>query len=247
MNMEPFAIIGNPVTSSLSPRLFSAAYPQLPREMYLVIEAPDAEQGWKRIKELHIQGFNVTMPFKTDFLNMADKLAPAVRQVRATNLLTLEDGIWTAWNTDITGVVNSFRGSGIDPAGKNALIIGAGGAGRAAALGLEQAGATVFIANRTLRPRLYPLSDIPSLLRKCTLIVNTVPCEGIDAAVINLTCAHTILDASYTLAPLRKAAACAGARYLGGYHWLYNQAVEGFAILTGLEPDCRAMRKLLDL
>lgn len=245
--MGPFAIIGNPVKSSLSPRLFKAAYPKLSGDIYQVIETPDARLGWQRIQELNIRGFNVTMPFKTDFLKMADKLAPAVEQINATNLLTNKEGIWTAWNTDITGVVNSFREVAIDPAGKNALVIGAGGAGRAAARGLEQAGALVFVANRTPCPGIYPLPDIPSLIRKCNLIVNTIPLEGLETTVEGLSGKHTILDASYTMAPLQKAAFKAGARYLGGYHWLYHQAVEGFAILTGLEPDCRAMRKLLDL
>ena len=245
--MGPFAIIGNPVKSSLSPRLFNAAYPQLSGEIYHVIETPDALLGWQRIKELSIRGFNVTMPFKTDFLKVADKLAPAVQQINATNLLTNKDGIWTAWNTDTTGVVNSFREAGADPVGKNALIIGAGGAGRAAAWGLKQAGAVVFVANRTSRPGLYPLKDIPLLLGKCNLVVNTIPPEGLGTTVTGLSRNHTILDASYTIAPLQNAALSAGARYLGGYHWLYHQAVEGFAILTGLEPDSRAMRKLLDL
>ena len=115
--------------------------------MYRAIETSDAQKGWQRIQELNITGFNVTMPFKTDFLKMADKLVPAVQQINATNLLTRRKGIWTAWNTDIAGVVNSFMEAGADPAGNNALVIGAGGAGRAAARGLEQAGATVFVAN----------------------------------------------------------------------------------------------------
>ena len=87
--MGPFAIIGNPVKSSLSPRLFNAAYPQLSGEIYHVIETPDALLGWQRIKELSIRGFNVTMPFKTDFLKVADKLAqqyPAKQDLIAQNL-----------------------------------------------------------------------------------------------------------------------------------------------------------------
>ena len=245
--MGPFAIIGYPVKSSLSPRLFKAAYPKLSGDMYRAIETSDAHKGWQRIQELNITGFNVTMPFKTDFLKMADKLVPAVQQINATNLLTRRKGIWTAWNTDIAGVVNSFMEAGADPAGNNALVIGAGGAGRAAARGLEQAGATVFVANRTPGPGLFSLEDVPSLLQKCTLVVNTIPQEGLGRTVAGLSCKHTILDASYTMAPLQRTAVSAGARYLGGHHWLYHQAVEGFAILTGLEPDRRAMRRLLDL
>jgi shikimate 5-dehydrogenase len=78
-------------------------------------------------------------------------------------------------------------------------------------------------------------------------VVNTIPVAQKEELLRNLTKNHTVLDASYTQAPAKKATLQAGACYLSGYHWLYHQAVEGFQIMTGLEPDTGAMRRLLGL
>jgi len=245
--MGPFAIIGNPVKSSMSPALFRAAYPQLPANIYRVLEVPDALTGWKEVQRLGIQGFNVTMPFKADFIPFAQQAECPVKEINATNLLYIKDGNWIACNTDVWGVVNSFKEFGTILKGKQVLVIGAGGAGRAAALALEHAGALVHKANRTVRERMHPLTSIPDLLKQCFLVVNTIPLDPVQASKARLTSHHVILDASYTKTPLKEAATRAGALYISGYHWLYHQAVEGFKLLTGTKPDKKAMRKLLGL
>jgi shikimate dehydrogenase len=245
--MGPFAIVGNPVRSSMSPALFRAAYPQLPADTYRTLEMPDAITGWKEMQRLCMQGVNVTMPFKADFIQFVQRTEPFAREIKATNLVYLKEGRWTACNTDVLGVVNSFIDTGTVLSGKHALVIGAGGAGRAAALGMEQAGALVYMANRTVREGLFPLTSVPDLLKRCSLVVNTIPWDTGKAVETGFNPAHVILDASYTEAPLKEAATWAGARYLNGYHWLYHQAVAGFEIMTGMEPDRKAMRKLLGL
>ncbi len=245
--MGPFAIIGNPVRSSMSPALFRTAYPQLPPDTYRTLEVPDAVTGWQEMQRLNIRGVNVTMPFKTDYIKFVQHTETLVREINATNLVYIKDDTWTACNTDVWGVVNSFIDSGTILKGKHVLVIGAGGAGRAAALGMEQAGAVVYVANRTVRDGLHPLSSLPDLLKKCSLVVNTIPWNPAKAVKTGFTSKHVILDASYKEAPLKEAAILAGASYLNGYHWLYHQAVEGFKLLTGMEPDRKAMCKLLGL
>ena len=245
--MGPFAIIGNPVRESMSPSLFRAAYAGIPEGTYTFMEVPDIAAAWKRVLENGIQGINVTMPFKTSVLDLAHVLHSPVSQIRAANLLVREKDTWTAYNTDVYGVIQSFRESGTGMAGKNALVIGAGGAGRAAAWGLQLEGAKVFMANRTVREGVLPLSGIPSLLQQCTLVVNTVPWDPGTAGSMALTSVHTVLDASYTLKPLRRDAEKTGARYVDGYCWLFHQAAAGFRIRTGLDPDRPAMRRLLGL
>ena len=245
--MGPFAIIGNPVRSSMSPALFRAAYPELPPDTYRTLEVPDAFTGWKEMQRLCIQGVNVTMPFKADFIQLVEHTVTPVREINATNLIYLKNGIWIACNTDVNGVVNSFIDSGTMLRGKHALVIGAGGAGRAAAHGLEREGALVYMANRTLREGVFPLTSVPDLLKRCSLVVNTIPWDSGQAATIRFTSNHVILDASYTEAPLKEVATQAGSIYLNGYHWLYHQAVEGYKLLTGTEPDKKAMRNFLGL
>jgi len=231
----------------MSPALFRAAYPQLPRDTYRTLEVPDADTGWKEMLRLKIRGVNITMPFKADFIKFAQYTETPVREINATNLVCIRDGRWTAFNTDVQGVVNSFKERGMILKGKHVLIIGAGGAGRAAALGMEQAGALVYSANRTVREGLYPLTSLPDLLKECSLVINTIPWDSQQALGTGFTAGHVILDASYTEAPLKEAASRAGALYLNGYNWLYHQAVEGFKIMTAAEPDKKAMRKFLGL
>lgn len=245
--MGRYAIIGNPVKTSKSPRLFQIAYPQTSGDTYSILEGSDAVKCWEKVLEMDLDGVNVTMPFKKDLLEVADVITPGAAKANATNLMVRQNDLWIAYNTDIYGVVQSFKGSGIDPVGKKALVIGAGGAGRAAFVGLEQAGATVYMANRTVREGLHSLSHVPWLVRQCDLIVNTIPWDSSTAGCLGLEQKHTVLDASYTLKPLQDATTVAGAKYLNGYHWLYHQAVEGFMILTGLVPDRNAMRRFLNL
>ena len=245
--LGPFAIIGHPVGKSMSPRLFCAAYPQLPPGTYLVVEADRGQTAMHKMETLGIRAANITMPLKTDCIPCAQQVSDQVLQTNATNLLRKENGTWSAWNTDVTGVSESFRATGVTLAGRQALVLGAGGAGRAAALALEQAGARVFIANRTPREGLCSLDSVPDLLAACSVVVNTSPVAQKEELLRNLTKNHTVLDASYTQAPAKKATLQAGACYLSGYHWLYHQAVEGFQIMTGLEPDTGAMRRLLGL
>jgi len=231
----------------MSPALFRAAYPLLPPDTYLTLEVPDAITGWKEMRRFRIQGVNITMPFKADFIQYVQHTETPVSEINATNLIYLKNGSWTACNTDVCGVVNSFMDAGTILNGKHVLIIGAGGAGRAAAVGMEQAGAVVHLANRTAREGLLPLTSIPHLLKQCSLVVNTIPWDPVLALRTGFTSSHVILDASYTEAPLKEAAIRAGALYLNGYYWLYHQAVEGFKLLTGTEPDRKAMRILLGL
>ncbi|HHV39760.1 MAG TPA: hypothetical protein GXX61_00010 [Bacteroidales bacterium] len=246
--MGPFAVIGYPVSESMSPALFRAAYPQFPKDTYGYIETNCCTTALKQMETLGIQGANITMPLKTDCIAYAQKTSVVVKKIGAANLLIRENNSLSAFNTDMFGVLGSFQANGIHVTDQHALVIGAGGAGRAAALALEEAGAHVFMANRTVRTaHMYSLEDIPQLLSRCSLVVNTTPVAIDDNLFLNITKQHTVLDAAYRTAPLKKATVRAKGLYLNGYHWIYHQGIESFRKMTGLEPDTAAMRRLLGL
>ena len=92
------------------------------------------------------RGVNVTIPHKEAALAIADHASEAARAIGAANTLTFEDGAIHADNTDAPGLLAAL---GEDPAGRTALVLGAGGAGRAAAWALRGAGARVTVWNRT--------------------------------------------------------------------------------------------------
>jgi shikimate dehydrogenase len=89
-----------------------------------------------------ISGLNVTYPYKERVLDYADSRSPVVETVQAANTLLISSGGIEAHNTDADGAARAIESlGGVALAGKSAMIIGAGGAGRAAAYGLLGAGA----------------------------------------------------------------------------------------------------------
>src|SRR4051812_46138321 len=95
------------------------------------------------------RGVNVTIPHKQAALALADEASPAARAIGAANTLTFAPaGTIVADNTDAPGLLEVLR-KRVDPAGRSALVLGAGGAGRAAAWALAGAGADVAVWNRT--------------------------------------------------------------------------------------------------
>src|SRR5687768_1281771 len=92
------------------------------------------------------RGANVTIPHKEAALAVADDASDAARAIGAANTLTFVDGAVRADNTDAAGLLAALPG---EPRGMTALVLGAGGAGRAAAWALREAGADVSVWNRT--------------------------------------------------------------------------------------------------
>src|SRR5439155_21310638 len=95
------------------------------------------------LRTLGFAGANVTMPHKTDAAEVVDALTDDVRRLRAVNTIVVGEGLTTGHNTDTPGFDRFLRrDAGFDPAGRSALIFGAGGAARACALALARAAAS---------------------------------------------------------------------------------------------------------
>ncbi len=143
-------VCGWPVAHSRSPQMHNAAlaavglrdwrYLRLPLPPDLFAEAVRA------LPAAGFRGVNVTIPHKEAALALADDATDAARAIGAANTLTFEDGRIAADNTDAPGLLAAI---GEPVAGRAALVLGAGGAGRAAAWALRAAGAQVAVWNRT--------------------------------------------------------------------------------------------------
>jgi len=153
-----FGIVGDPVAHSLSPRLHNAAYRELGiPALYVPFQAASFGDFWLEVVEggvleeigLPIHGLSVTAPHKAAALAVAGAESPLATLIGAANTLVLRDTVWEAESTDPEGVVTPLRQRGLDPAPRRAAVLGAGGAGRAAAVGLARAGAAVTLFNRT--------------------------------------------------------------------------------------------------
>ena len=214
--MDKFGLIGHPIAHSLSPALFTAAYGG--RYVYDLIETPDFDEAWRRFLAGY-RAINVTAPFKGDAFARVDWRSPECERAGATNLVVKTPEGTKAYNSDYRGVKALLAPLGC----RSAAVVGYGGAGKAALAAAEDLG---------LDTRLYRHAEVAGGVR-ADVIIYTLPraVEGID----RLDCVH-LLEANY------KDPCLAGRPgYIPGSAWLLMQAVTGYALMTGEEPDASAM------
>lgn len=254
------AVLGQPISHSRSPAMHNAALAELGLEgewSYEAIEvAPDRFE--ERVRAMAAEGFvgaNVTVPHKGAALAVADLLSATAREIGAANTLSFDAGEIRADNTDAGGLLAALPGSA---SGTRALVLGAGGAGRAVVWALLREGAEVDVWNRTeLRSRhlCEELGGRPVAAPDAAsyqLIVNTtaVGLEGEDPfAELPLTTTafapgQTVVDLVYAggQTALLAAAGAAGATVVDGIEVLVQQGALSFRIWTGREPPLETMR-----
>jgi 3-dehydroquinate dehydratase/shikimate dehydrogenase len=151
-------VVGHPVGHSLSPRLHNGAYRELGLPLaYVAFEPERFADFWIDVVEsgafeglgMPLVGLSVTAPFKRAALAVAGAASPRAEAVGAANTLVARDGVWEAECTDPEGVVLPLLRRGVPLDGMPAAVIGAGGAGRAAAFALDRAGSRVILVNRS--------------------------------------------------------------------------------------------------
>ncbi|MFC4406957.1 shikimate dehydrogenase [Haloarchaeobius iranensis] len=259
--MQVFGLVGNPVGHSLSPPMHEAAYETRDIDArYVTFEpaAADLPAAIDGARALGVSGLNVTVPYKERVFDLVavDDLAA---RIGAVNTVDFGGDEPTGHNTDAAGARRALEAQG-DAAldGAEAVVVGAGGAGRAVAHGLADAGATVAIANRTEERAVDLAADVPSatghgldalpgLLGDATVLVNAtsvgmetdetpVPADALHADLV-------VLDAVY--APLQtrllRDAAAVGATTVDGAWMLLYQGAEAFELWTGRAAPVAAM------
>ncbi len=150
-------VIGDPIGHSLSPAIHNAALRHDGRNaVYLAMRVVREELAGalRGLRALGAVGVNVTIPHKVDALGLADRRSAAAERIGAANTLVWRSGsegpVLEAHNTDPVGVLEALADLGLEVSGGAFLLLGAGGAGRAAAWALAGAGAgKVLVANRS--------------------------------------------------------------------------------------------------
>jgi 3-dehydroquinate dehydratase / shikimate dehydrogenase len=143
-----FGVVGSRASLSLSPAMQNAAF-QAKRvnAVYLPCETSRLADFLLFARKMGFMGFSVTMPFKSAIIRELDWLDPLAARIGACNTVAVQHGRWMGWNTDAAAVVEVLV-KRLRLAGSRILILGAGGAARAAAYALRAEGALVFIAAR---------------------------------------------------------------------------------------------------
>jgi shikimate dehydrogenase len=255
------AVIGDPVEHSRSPVIHNGWITDARLDaVYVALRLTGADPAARlaALPDLGIKGANVTLPHKDAALACATAATDAARAIGAANTLFLQDGAWTADNTDAAGLVSGLESRAPDwrEAGSSVVVLGAGGAARAAVHGLAVAGAPpIRVVNRTLA-RAQAVAGLASgalalgwdgladALDGAGLVVNCTSrgLSGRDPLTLDLTPTASnaiVLDTVYT--PLDTAllasARAQGRRALDGLDMLVGQAALSFERWFGIAPD----------
>lgn len=254
------AVIGAPVTHSLSPALHNAAFEAAGLDWRFVAfeVAPGAALGaLAAMRTLGIRGLAVTMPHKADIAAAVDRLDDAAATLRSVNTVVLEpDGTTLGLSTDGDGFVESIRAEGIVVARRRVVVIGAGGAARSIVDALGRAGAAdIAIVNRTAASaesaaELAPVArtgghdDIAAaeiLVNATSIGMGTdelpVPAELLHPGLVVADIVYHPLETA-----LLGAARVAGATVVDGLGMLVHQAALQQERWTGQRPDPSVMR-----
>lgn len=265
-------VIGDPVLHSKSPVIQGAMLGALGLDIQYtahVVRRGELPDYLRRARENGVTGFNATMPHKEDLIPLLDEIDPAAKALGAANTVCLRNGKWVGFNTDGGGAVAALKNANMDPDGLTVALLGAGGAAKAVALALSQAGAErVFVCNRTLSRaeelcahappgRLSPAGfDIGTLCRMAAqsqLLVNCTnlgmagsPNQFEDFSFLDaLPSGAGVFDAIYHPAETQLLAQARrrGLRTLNGLPMLVNQAVLALEHFLNEPLDRKAMAR----
>lgn len=262
------ALLGDPVEHSLSPRLQNAAIRAAGlNAVYLALRCVETCDALLTGIARAGGAGNVTIPHKTRAVALLEVATPAVDKTGACNTFWLEQGRIHGDNTDVEGFAAAARSLIGAPAGARVLVLGAGGAARAAVLALIQARAdAVHVLNRTvgrarsLQDALDPggrrvsALDRPGAIRRegYDLVVNatSVGLSADDPAPVDLSAparVGAVLDMTYRTEPtaLITAATDAEIPAADGRDMLLHQGAASFRRWFGADPDLDAMRRAL--
>ncbi len=195
------ALIGNPVSHSLSPIMQNAAIQYLGLDLiYIAIpcENEDLEIVINSLKKMNCKGLNITIPFKQKVFEICSEISPVAKKVKAINTLKLTNNKeWIGTNTDIDGFIYPLKK--LNLVNKSSLILGSGGAARSVIQGLiELKLSKVTIISRKknslnelitnfkndidIKVLLSNNTEIDNLIKEADLIINTTPVGMINTA-----------------------------------------------------------------
>jgi shikimate dehydrogenase/3-dehydroquinate dehydratase type I len=253
-----FGILGRPLGHSASPWLHNLALERHGLDaVYLPFDTADLDDLFASADALGLRGASVTIPHKEAVASRCGSLSPDARALRAVNTIVRRPEGWHGENFDVGGFLDALAG-GPDLRGASAVVLGAGGAGRAVAFALRGAGARVVVGSRTLERAEALARDLgvdarawESLpLESADLVVNATPVgmwpsvgdRPID--VSRLRDGAWVVETIYNPLETRllREARERGLRTTAGVDMFVGQAARQFRLFTGIEPDREWMR-----
>jgi 3-dehydroquinate dehydratase/shikimate dehydrogenase len=244
-----YGVVGDPIAHSLSPAIMNAAFRrENVNAVFLALHAKTLKDLLTCVREIPIHGISVTMPYKEAILPHLDNTDSHSTKIGACNtVVRAQDGKLYGFNTDASGVIRPLERRLSTLEGARILVIGAGGAARAAVFGLKERGCEVYILNRSAAPakklahqahaRIMKRPDLKKIA--FDVIINATPVgmgntreTPLQEKEIN---ARYVFDMVYDPAETRllKLAKERGAQAIPGIEMFVHQAARQFEIWTG--------------
>ena len=264
-----YGILGHPLGHSLSPILHNTAFRHLGMDAaYLPFDTEPAALAptLRALRAAGLRGANVTIPHKTAIMPLLDGIDGTARKIGAVNTIVDRGGKLRGFNTDVAGFVGALSAAGVKIEGAHALVVGAGGAARAAVFGLQENGAAVTVVNRRRRRAealvrrlgeakisIGDSCDIGTVAERSDIIVNCTPAgmRGFPGTcpvpARRIGPGAAVMDMVYNPERTRLLAAAGrrGARTVSGMEMLVRQASEAFRLWTGRPFPEKAVRRAL--
>ena len=267
-----FAVVGDPIAQSLSPLLHNLAFKEAGIDaVYVPLRIPQdtLAASLQALESLHIGGYSVTIPHKEAARDFAEHPDDNVRVIGAANTLVRNElDEWKAFNTDYDAIeqsvcigLNPDEPESVNLMGRTAMLLGAGGAARAAAVAMVRAGAVVSVASRTHKRAVELADEVgcqhctwenrgagePNILINCTPVgmhpdVNVSPFERHWLREEQLVF-DTVYNPEQTL--LIRHARERGSRTVTGVEMFVRQAARQFELYTGHSGPLEQMRETM--
>lgn len=265
--MSRFGLIGFPIAHSLSPRLFKAAYGG--RFRYDLLEYEDFDTAFRLFMKSY-DAVNITAPFKEAAFDKAKLRSHESELIGAANILVKTTRGLSCFNSDCTAVrtllenFNSSKGGRL----RNVLVVGCGGAGKAAAVAAFMLGLDVTLMNRNIARALtfvhhlsspkvsaLPIERFRSELFRHDAMIYTLPTaldsppfsSEIDTNQQGSQSLKLIIEANYrdpAFTPEILGRLPQTVEYIPGEQWLLQQALTGYGLMTGINPNQQALENV---
>lgn len=255
-----FGVVGDPVAHSLSPLMMNAAFRrENVNGVYLALHARKLPDLLACVRDIPIHGLSITLPYKQEILRHLDRTDGVTAKIGACNtVIRAADGKLYGFNTDVTGIVRPLE-QRLPLNGAKVLVVGAGGAGRAAVFGLKERGAEVYVINRTTaagqklarqaRARFLPRAKVRKM--QFDVIINATPVGMNSGAQAPLSekelNARYLMEMVYTPmeTKLVKMARAKGLQIIPGAEMFVHQGGRQFEIWTGKPAPIDEMQRVV--
>jgi shikimate dehydrogenase len=243
-----FAVAGDPILHSRSPDLFRVLFQALKiRAFYTRISAASAEEAIQTAKAIKLCGINVTSPLKISAVNQLDWIDDHAEKIGAINTIVFKNDKQFGYNTDYEGVIRALKYNDRGPRGRNVIVLGAGGAARAAAYGMKISHAKkITIVNRTMEKArslaemlgcdYSSIQRLHELIGERDVLISCIPesWPGLNESVIpkKVILLEAYYKPSHSLSEF--ALDQKKSNRIGGLDWLFFQAIPAFQIFTGI-------------